>query len=861
MNIGDGPLRGRYKDFKGTGKTVNLFDFAATIAGRFGGDWFEALKHYARIAGVSLPEGREELAADRLELFEPTVGMLTLYASRKPGVRAPAIQQLGGMGARWPKGLPAEKTNHLIAFPMYGSALLDLEPIGWHVVAANPAVKIRKYQGKDKQEQLVKTLTIGECGLMNVDGLNRLADAKVVNITEGVTDLLAGQSLQPPDGHVFISAGASSYHPKAEWMQHFSGKDVRIWFDVGDGDDAGQVAAAVWVTAMLPVAAAVRNVKLPLGKDGGKNDLRAWIVEGSRTYADLCTYAETFEPVQSSDAEAQVSVHDAILHSLGLLVIGEHEGTQKVEVFSERTKKSGTITDIDKLSVAKLIQFLGAEVVEEFVHDGKEAQPGKYQLKDVKNAIAAAASDKLFHGDEHLGSGVWEVEDHVVLVKSLEAGVLNGDYRVQQLHVPYFHGRVLDLSRASSDWFEVGQMSRTMAETAKIDYCWSVIHEAEALFAKWFWKYSRTPELIASLVPCTWLQTIWEWRPLVAITGGSDTGKSLIMEDVLPRLFGKLGFYALKPTEAAIRQHVHHHAKAILLDEFEADQHRAKILELFRTSSRGGSVIRGTADQRGAKFSLRHIPWVAAIELGLHRQADKNRFIVLELENIPPDRRGKITLPTPGQLSSLGIKLLCVGLRHYRRARELSGMLRGHQIDGVPGRVVESFSVPLGLRYALEGFDNTEACAQMTRFLADWDFGGQQSRDEFDLLHEIFTSEVLLEGGHRMTVSQLLNRDTRPMGADQALARVGIRRCGDDEERLFVCHRTVKKHFFRFGAEFHGQSIDQYLLRLEGAMRDRQRLGGKESLRGVSVPMTTIAKVFQDAIDTPTQSDEGNGYN
>src|SRR3954466_4810937 len=46
INTMPGPLQGRYKDFR-TGETLGLFDFAATKAGRFGGDWREARKHFA----------------------------------------------------------------------------------------------------------------------------------------------------------------------------------------------------------------------------------------------------------------------------------------------------------------------------------------------------------------------------------------------------------------------------------------------------------------------------------------------------------------------------------------------------------------------------------------------------------------------------------------------------------------------------------------------------------------------------------------------------------------------------------------------------------------------------------------------
>ena len=65
--------------------------------------------------------------------------------------------------------------------------------------------------------------------------------------------------------HVGLSAGGCSYHPKKEWMGHFQGKDVRVVFDVGDANDAGQIGAAVWVAALLPVARCVRNVLLPMG--------------------------------------------------------------------------------------------------------------------------------------------------------------------------------------------------------------------------------------------------------------------------------------------------------------------------------------------------------------------------------------------------------------------------------------------------------------------------------------------------------------------------------------------------------------------------------------------------------------------
>jgi hypothetical protein len=66
---------------------------------------------------------------------------------------------------------------------------------------------------------------------------------------------------------------------------------------------------------------------------------------------------------------------------------------------------------------------------------------------------------------------------------------------------------------------------------------------------------------------------------------------------------------------------------AILIDELESDEKRHRILEMFRIGGMGGDVHRGTTDQRGEPCTIQHIPWMAAIESGLKRAADKNRFV------------------------------------------------------------------------------------------------------------------------------------------------------------------------------------------------------------------------------------------
>ena len=58
INIGEGESRGRYRDFGGCCASLSIFDFAVTYGGL--GDYREAVKHYAKKAGVELPKSRED---------------------------------------------------------------------------------------------------------------------------------------------------------------------------------------------------------------------------------------------------------------------------------------------------------------------------------------------------------------------------------------------------------------------------------------------------------------------------------------------------------------------------------------------------------------------------------------------------------------------------------------------------------------------------------------------------------------------------------------------------------------------------------------------------------------------------------
>lgn len=568
-----------------------------------------------------------------------------------------------------------------------------------------------------------------------------------------------------------------------------------------------------------------------------------------RSFADFVALMATFPAIDPGNKAVQVTPHAALLKNLGIQVIGEHEGSQKIEIYCEATAKTSTLGDINRLTFQTLVQYCGFEKADAFVHPAANPPAGKVELKEVKTAMAAEAASRMYVAERKMGAGVWECENAILLNKGGSTGILNGRGVLENSSVPFYKGHVLDLTRSAPDWYESGKIERMMVEAKNPQWSRDVFAQAKGVFEKWNWKYEPSPEILASLVICTWLQSLWDWRPQVAIAGNSSTGKSMLMEQVLKEMFGALAFYVFKPSEAAIRNFVKSHSVAILIDEFEDDKNRQKVLGLLRTGGRGGEVVRGTSDQKGVRYGLKHIPWVASIETGLKAEADRNRFIMFELLPIV-GQFGRPDIPSPSGLRELGLKLLVAGLVNYLECRRIKEQLAKQAYSGVPGRVIESFALPCSMLSAIAGHTVEQAIHWQEGVLGGWDFGVQQGNDQVDLLGQIFAAHVMVGGGKRLTVSQLIkNLDSTlyEHGTQEALHQVGITKVNkrkDGTEALFLACNVIEQNLIGQRSSFAGHSLEQYLMRVKGAKRDRQRLGGHDRFYGVSIPLEEIKEIF-----------------
>ena len=665
---------------------------------------------------------------------------------------------------------------------------------------------------------------------------------------------------------------------KSKWIKAFTdslrGRHVVILpdndpIDQNTGACPGRDFAVTVLRALDGAAASQKIVELPgLPPKGDivdwqsaghtKDELLA-LVSAATPEATAAAVQDREQTKASAPARDPLSTHveEEIVAALGLEVLGEIEGTLgNVKIFSKHHRKSERIADISKLSYERLVQLAGP-IVKAKVTRGSddEPPPGVYRMMEVRSAIGLLAGFRRLGDDSEAGPGCWQGQDDagsptesIVVVGAGEAAIWNGTGSLERIQEPRADGRLLDIG-SSDSWYDFGNLSALLTGCTP-EFAHETAMQAEGLFERWRWRADDSPMVVSGLIMATWVQTIWAWRPQVAIIGRSNSGKSTLFE-ALDGIFGRLAVKSSQSSAAGIRQSIRQSAGVILADEFESGKHRHDILEMLRASSRGDKVLRGTTGHRGQEFSLRHIAWVAAIESGLSREPDRNRFITLEL--LPPTKEnaGKLVLPPTAELAELGQRLLAVSIRYGLAAASLAVRLKSRRFDGVHPRVIESYAVPAAMHAALRGITNEdEASGILGRLLKTADLGDNATGgDEESLMADILSSSIRMDRGMEATVAQaVVMAKQQRMEAEEALERHGVGLFIAEEQvnggrlylgdYLFVAHNIVTRKLLN-QTNWRDQRIDQILCRIEGAGRCKKRIGNMHPW-GVMIPMSYI---------------------
>ena len=291
VNIGQDPnLRGRYKDHGGSGISMGMWDFAARY-GSFS-DWQDARKHYGRSTNLSnkFPKADQRLSIYSFEprATQPADQQFDLYTQQLvaayPGTSARALRACGAVYGKYPCKAP--HPQWVAAIPTFGPYLQDGGIKGYQVAAVDGGPVLR-YRGKDAPPDRVKRLTLGNDGLMGLDGIQKIQNGcQHVLKMGGYSDLLAAQDVVMETGielAVVSGAGEGARHYLDNIAPVFAGCAVYV---VHDADEPGQIGAKAWVGALRNAGVTAGRLKLPFPVTERRGlDLRDWLLKMCEQHA------------------------------------------------------------------------------------------------------------------------------------------------------------------------------------------------------------------------------------------------------------------------------------------------------------------------------------------------------------------------------------------------------------------------------------------------------------------------------------------------------------------------------------------------------------------------------------------------
>lgn len=533
--------------------------------------------------------------------------------------------------------------------------------------------------------------------------------------------------------------------------------------------------------------------------------------------------------------------HADVLGVLEIQVVAEDE-QGRVLIFSRGTKKSTRLVRVSSLKRYDLIQIVGAE-------KGKLLSMGGLTLDQVKTAVAEAASaaPRLASADP-IGQGIHSVAKGYLMVNGDEVWIQeDGQIDWQRHEGPMYQNQQLDL-RPNDPWWP-SQANGVEWESAKEAFEWLQSRVTNAFH----FAHPKDSEILAALVVATIIQGCWHRRPIVAINGPSNSGKTTLLTK-LKTIFGPWTLLSDHPTEAGIRQSVRHDLRPILIDEAEECSSRSTVNQLLRTSTGGGSILKGTKDQEAKAYKLKHIVFVASIESGLLEEPDQNRRISLQLNRVPSGSAFEIA--GEDDIEEWQPWVYALAIQMLPHVCSLAKELGTRSIKGIGQRTVECFAVPAAVSACVNngpGATVDDAMPILESYL-----DGRQAEPiesaENGLLKEIMYLQLPVSAGpslsSKVTVADILFGHNRNDKALESLGLGVVNPRGTNDRCLFVVPKLLSRNL-PMDSPRQGKNIGQILLHLEGAQRNQVRFGaGRES--GVTIPESTIRKI----LGTPNVEDD-----
>jgi len=728
--------------------------------------------------------------------------------------------------------------------------------------------------------------SIGTKGIMNHHAITHWQQSQVIYKVEGVSDMLALQELIPEEHrgrHLVVTNSDGCDGGTAHAFGDFArGRQIVILHDADEPGQFGESGsktggAQKWVASCLSGGAkSVQNVQLPYAIEMKKGkDLRDWIEEGHTydQFMDLvkATPAEkrgtiTQEPIVTHEG---LSEHQVILRELDLIVLG-HTKNGSIQVFNAAQCRKFTISDIDRFSYNKQLIHIGQQAVLKIADPSdKDADEDMIYHVDVQVAISREAGGKELSRMNTIGVGMWESGGRMFAVGAGEWLAVNGG--VQAYTSPLIDDKIVDFGETEEGWYDKDLLFNYLESAKSPEWRENHLMELTEIFGRW--ENHTHPDagmILACLAIGTWAQSIWDWRPWIAIQGESSTGKTALME-FIANYFDKLAFATCDASAAGIRDEIGSSGLILMYDEFEGSKYRDEIIARLMSSSRRsrfGVTVRSSSSLQSTKSELQLIPWFSATDMKRDKQTESNRYITFELGN--RDGLPFFDIPNdPDRLSELRNKSIATIMRCWARVKELCPTII-KSMDQSYSRQAESYALPCAIYAAICGDSDARAVKHHATLMGKLREGSVVEEEESEqkmLMNSILESIVQLGSGAQTTIGTVLategSHGLNGHDSGKILQTYGIRRIPfsevqsmrdwkdcpfrRDESYVFLASGNQLKRTLLKGTDHVRQDLKTILKRLPGAFSGLCRVGNPT--RGTFIPSSNIGNVNDTKVE------------
>jgi hypothetical protein len=667
-----------------------------------------------------------------------------------------------------------------------------------------------------------------------------------VVIVEGENDLL---SVVGKGGHEVTVATIGNYNTPSLLSYLKANAGGKTFFLCFDNDDAGRAYTQKYSGAIIEGGGEARVIVLPEGGKDIDDHLKAaadpaavWsrlmaeaivaaVKSGSGKILDSPGTGPKASTTSSPPDNPEELYQFDSFEVLGELVDGRL-------VFLSKDIQKLHVTDLREFNLDKLCQIGGDEIRKRVVRSSQEVTDGRIHFAGLKKRLICEAREKQLGKLRWIGQGFTFIESQgtILILNGEEAALWDG-----KKFSPYT-GALIDqkfINRDSSrQWIDFGRLQdRVLSMTASTAR--DVVGAVGGLIKQWGFTRQYDPLIVAGFLLSQIVQSVWEWRPHLWVSGPAGSGKTLLIQ-LFEELAGRLArrFEGPSTTEPGFRQSVKNDFVLVMIDEFEktpADT-REELIAYLRTAGRGGPIVKGTPGQESVEYVLKHSVLVTSIETGQVRAAEQSRFLVCELEK---DIKRDPKIPSEGELQKLRLDFFALSLWACLPAKQNVSAVR--RMNGQEPRLVEAFAVPLSMMCCYHEEPSKTLSDLIIACFNERREGNadEDKTDEGRLLEDILSSTC------RVAVTSNNDADkttytTRSMA--WLLGSNDVEHWGDLEAHglklcdggFFIAPQVVLRQLLQ-KTIWVGLNIGSILRRLPGATNTQRRLTG-QAFRGVFLP-------------------------